>query len=82
MCPEGQLPEINKHVFNKCLGRKTIYLQFFTGLFHQTFSFQNTMPRGNCNLNCRLETGCFQTGHFEKPRFPCSELLRLDLTHL
>ena len=36
-----------------------------------------TRPRGNCNLNCRLETG-----HFEKTHFPCSELLRLDLTHL
>ena len=35
-------------------------------------------PRGSCNLNCRLEVGHFQIGHFEKPRFPCSELLRLD----
>ena len=35
-------------------------------------------PRGNCHL----EMGRFQAGHFEKPCFPCSELLRFDLTHL
>ena len=42
-------------------------------------------PIGNCNHrleNSRLQTGRLQTGHFEMPRFPCSELQRLDLTHL
>ena len=42
-------------------------------------------PRGNYNHrfeNSHLQTGRFKTGHFEMPRFPCSELQRLDLTHL
>ena len=37
--------------------------------------------KGNCNHrleNSRLQTGCLQTGHFEMPRFLCSELQRLD----
>ena len=37
-------------------------------------------PTGNCN-HC-LENSRLQTGHFEMPHFPCSELQRLDLTHL
>ena len=48
-------------------------------------SMKVTMPGGNCNNrleNSRLQTGCFKTGHFEMPRFPCSELHWLDLTHL
>ena len=36
------------------------------------------VPRSNSNLNCHLKTGHFQLQHFEKPRFPCSESLRLD----
>ena len=32
--------------------------------------------------NSHLQMGHFKTGHFEMPRFPCSELQRLDLTHL
>ena len=35
-----------------------------------------TMPRGNCYP--RLENSRLQTGHFETPRFQCSELQRLD----
>ena len=31
--------------------------------------------------NGHLQTGGLQTGHFEIPRFPHSELQRLDLTH-
>ena len=38
--------------------------------------FLKIVPRGNCNLNCCLEMGRFQTGNFEMSRFLCSELLR------
>ena len=40
------------------------------------------MPRGNCNLKHHLGIERVQTGHFEKPRFPSSKYLRLNLTHL
>ena len=37
--------------------------------------YDSAVPRVNCNLNYHLETKCFQTGHFEEPRFSRSELL-------
>ena len=48
--------------------------------------YQQTELKGNCyhhlensrlQTGC-LQTGCLQTGRFEMPRFPCSELQRLD----
>ena len=42
---------------------------------------KSTQLKGNCNHrleNSRLQTGCLQTGRFEMPRFPCSELQRVD----
>ena len=41
-------------------------------------STSHSMPRGSCNPHSRLETRRFKTRHFEKPRFPCFELQKLD----
>ena len=53
----------------------------FTVDYHHLKCFEFFKPTGNCNHrleNSRLQTGCLQTGRFEMPRFPCSELQRLD----
>ena len=60
---QGRHQEINK-MGSKCFMRKS-----YASLPEK--SRRGTLyPRGNCILSPRLETGCFQTGHFQEIEAP------------
>ena len=75
----GKILKINKRTGYVYSGPQSRHL-FLSGMtdflnLHMD-KFSTTMPRGNCNPH--FENSCSKTGRFEKPRFPCSELHRLD----
>ncbi len=69
-----------------------MYLLHNDSLFHKYLELEinrkilrkkcETKPKSNCNPRYRFETRRFKTRRFKKPGFPCSELQKLDLTHL
>ena len=46
--------------------------------WEKRISDRHTLPKGSCNPRSGLEMRRFKMRYFEKPRFPCSELQKLD----
>ena len=75
-------PRYNRKVTTVPCGRSKELLKSATYLFFDINFSSGLCPETNVTLIAILEMGRFQMRHFEKPRFPCSDILRLDLTYL